>query len=230
MRLTFPAALLTAFFWLLCIPSAEAGMPGISLSDVGALRIQNISFFLVLFLGSAWLIKIIWNRLSVDWDWLPRLTYFKALGLMMLWGLLFVLVLTMISGARELMTPGAWEKQGLTYRLKDTAPQKTESPLGEQREKKLHQLRVELWKYAAHDGQFPPFHKTSDIPADAWEIPHASGMQYIYASGLTTKGEKRLLAWEPDLFGSQRYVLFTNGDLLLLDTKEVTRLLKEEKK
>jgi hypothetical protein len=36
-----------------------------------------------------------------------------------LWGLLFLLILTMISGARELMTPGAWEKHGSTYELKD---------------------------------------------------------------------------------------------------------------
>ncbi len=36
---------------------------------------------------------------------------------MIIWGLLFVLVLTMISGARELMTPGAWEKEGFTYVL-----------------------------------------------------------------------------------------------------------------
>ena len=35
-----------------------------------------------------------------------------------LWGLLFMLVLTMISGARELLTPGAWEKKGATYQLK----------------------------------------------------------------------------------------------------------------
>jgi hypothetical protein len=39
-----------------------------------------------------------------------------------LWGLLFLLILTMISGARELMTPGAWEKHGSTYRLKDERP------------------------------------------------------------------------------------------------------------
>jgi hypothetical protein len=30
----------------------------------------------------------------------------------------------MISGARELMTPGAWEKQGVTYRLADQAEAK----------------------------------------------------------------------------------------------------------
>ncbi len=39
--------------------------------------------------------------------------------MVVLWGLLFTVVLAMISGARELMTPGAWEKQGATYRLKE---------------------------------------------------------------------------------------------------------------
>ncbi len=29
--------------------------------------------------------------------------------------MLCVVVLTMISGARELMTPGAWQKDGFTY-------------------------------------------------------------------------------------------------------------------
>ena len=33
-------------------------------------------------------------------------------------GLLFYVVLTMISGARELLTPGVWEKQGTGYRLR----------------------------------------------------------------------------------------------------------------
>ena len=30
------------------------------------------------------------------------------------------IVLTMISGARELMTPGAWERNGVTYRLSES--------------------------------------------------------------------------------------------------------------
>jgi hypothetical protein len=37
---------------------------------------------------------------------------------------LFLLVLTMISGARELMTPGAWEKKGFTYQLVRDRPAK----------------------------------------------------------------------------------------------------------
>jgi hypothetical protein len=51
----------------------------------------------------------------------PWISYPKALGVVVLWGLLFSVVLAMISGARELMTPGAWEQQGATYRLRDGA-------------------------------------------------------------------------------------------------------------
>jgi len=51
--------------------------------------------------------------------WLPRLSFGRALAGVILWGLLFFIVLTMISGARELMTPGAWKKDGATYKLAD---------------------------------------------------------------------------------------------------------------
>src|SRR5271170_7855407 len=96
-----------------------AGMPSFHLTDVAKLRLENISFFLAGFLLSAFFIKLLWNYLAADWTFLPRLSFGKALGLAALWGLLFVLVLTMISGARELMTPGAWEKKGATYQLAD---------------------------------------------------------------------------------------------------------------
>ena len=61
-----------------------------------------------------------------DFPKLPRLTFFKACGVVLMWGLLSIIVLTMISGARELMTPGAWVKQGFTYRLAPDA--KPEEP------------------------------------------------------------------------------------------------------
>lgn len=93
-------------------------MPSFSLTDVARLRLDSISFFLGVLLLCAWGVKAIWNALAKDFPRLPRMTYGRAIGVMTLWGLLFVIVLTMISGARELMTPGAWEKQGATYRLK----------------------------------------------------------------------------------------------------------------
>src|SRR5262245_43624975 len=108
-----------AIVLLLCAPgTVVAGMPSVTLTDAARLRVQNISFFLACVLVCAAIIRFLWNYLRKDFTFLPRLSYGKALGLVTLWGLLFVLVLTMISGARELMTPGAWEKQGATYRLK----------------------------------------------------------------------------------------------------------------
>ena len=97
---------------------ALAGMPApFTLREMARLRIEAISFFLVILLASAKGVQWIWNGLRSSAANLPRLTYGKALGLVSLWGLLFIVVLAMISGARELMTPGAWERQGATYRL-----------------------------------------------------------------------------------------------------------------
>lgn len=88
--------------------------------------LQAISFFLVALLLCAWAVKGLWNVLRKDLNWLPTLSYGRSLSLVVLWGLLFVVVLTMISGARELMTPGAWRKQGWTYRLAE--PPQTDQP------------------------------------------------------------------------------------------------------
>jgi hypothetical protein len=98
---------------------AFAGMPTPpTLTDIAQMRVEAISFFLVVLLGCALLIRVIWNRaLRPSFPKLPLLNFWRALALVVLWGLLFVIVLTMISGARELMTPGAWEHNGATYKL-----------------------------------------------------------------------------------------------------------------
>ncbi len=93
-------------------------------------RLQAISFFLVGVVASALVVQLLWNYLRRDFSQLPRLSYLRALSVVVLWGLLFVIVLAMISGARELMTPGAWRKQGLTYTLDAITPQdETEASL-----------------------------------------------------------------------------------------------------
>src|SRR5437764_12710923 len=98
-----PRASAAALGLLLFHPAAAfAGMPVVTLTDASRLRVQTISFFLLGFFLSSWLIQLLWNGLHKDFARLPRLSYGKALGLVALWGLLFVLVLTMISGAREL--------------------------------------------------------------------------------------------------------------------------------
>lgn len=93
----------------------------LTLSKLAKLRLDAISFFLVCLLASGWAVQLVWNSLAKDFPKLPRISYLRSLGLIWLWGLLFLLVLTMISGARELMTPGAWKKNGLTYQLAEPA-------------------------------------------------------------------------------------------------------------
>ena len=98
-------------------PTLEDVPRFLTLTNVAKLRLDAISFFALCLFGVAWVIQAVWNSLAKDFPRLPRISYARSLGLMGLWGLLFLLVLTMISGARELMTPGAWKKNGLTYQL-----------------------------------------------------------------------------------------------------------------
>jgi hypothetical protein len=112
--------LLLAIILTLPAAPAMAGMPApYQLTEIARMRIEAISFFLAVLLAMAGVVQVVWNCLRGAFARLPRLNYWRALGLVFLWGLLFSVVLSMISGARELMTPGAWEKQGATYRLKD---------------------------------------------------------------------------------------------------------------
>jgi len=128
-RHCFLGGMVAAAVFLFLPSVALAGMGAATFEDVGTYlsltqmtreRLQAISFFAAGLLLSAAIIRGLWNSLAKDFQRLPQPTYFKALGLVLLWGLLFLLVLTMISGARELMTPGAWEKKGLLYELKSS--------------------------------------------------------------------------------------------------------------
>ncbi len=126
---------------IVCLPeSAFAGMASLLPSDWTAERgpvetkvvpasyhwqVQTLSFFLVTFLVGTKAVQAIWNAARRDFTFLPRLSYARALSLTLLWGTLFVVVLAMISGARELMTPGAWRKQGWTYQLDEQRPATT---------------------------------------------------------------------------------------------------------
>jgi hypothetical protein len=225
--------LLIAAVLLFSCPTARAGMPTVtvSLTEMAEVRLQNISFFLFGFFLSAFLIQRLWNYLGRDWPALPRLSYGRALGVTLVWGLVFVLVLTMISGARELMTPAAWERDGRTYKVARDKPAPVTSPTEEERRHKLEELRFALWDQAgSNGGTFPESRDTADVPADLWKVPHPSGVRYLYTGGLKRKGPVRPLAWEPELFGERRLVLFTNGSIRPLTSDEIDEALAEGKK
>ncbi len=90
-------------------------------------QLQTLSFFVFAFLMGTKFLQVIWNAARGDFPFLPRLSYRRALSLSLLWGCLFMVVLTMISGARELMTPGAWRKSGWTYQLENEAASNTDA-------------------------------------------------------------------------------------------------------
>ncbi|HEV3163923.1 MAG TPA: hypothetical protein VGZ22_07805 [Isosphaeraceae bacterium] len=230
MRLRSLAAVIATVAWLGVPSAAWAGMPAITLSELARMRVQTISFFLACFLLSAWIIQWIWNSLRRDFPRLPRLSYGKATGLIALWGLLFLLVLTMIAGARELMTPGAWKKEGLTYKLAGEPPTVAEasqeakrtSRQDSERRQALDRLRMALWTYArSHGGQFPADRNAPEIPDDAWRVPDPSGMRYIYRPGLVADCGELPLAFEPGISGNDRLVLLTSGKIRQMTPDEI---------
>ena len=215
---------------------AWAGMPRVTtvLNEVAAQRVEVISFFLVVLLLAAAGVRWLWNGLTADFPRLPRLGYGRALGVVVVWGAAFVLVLAMISGARELMTPGAWKPDGVTYKLADgtmsTAPEPPPAgPSEDQRRRKLDDLRVVLWTHAAaHEGSFPADMMVPTIPESLWQTPHPSGMRYLYVPGGTTDptGPRRVVAYEPELFGEFRFALFADGEVRRLTTPELRAALE----
>jgi len=193
-------------------------------------RVQAISFFLLVLLSCTAIVKWLWNYLQRDFPKLPRLTFGKSLAGVLLWGLLFLIVLTMISGARELMTPGAWEKQGFTYKLTPQSNSADEPSPTEQRRQRLEQLRTALWHFAAtHKGHFPSESEKPLIPAELWTVPEAGGMHFLYVPGQSVSETVSLLVYEPEL-DAERYVLQTNGDIRTLGSGQIESLRATEKR
>ena len=215
-----------------------AGMPTPQLTDWGSLRLQSISFFAMGFLLSSLVVWTIWNSLRRDFPRLPQLSFGKASGLVLLWGLLFIVVLTMISGARELMTPGAWDKQGATYKLKTDYANQAELTLAKpeqlsdellERKARLERLKQALWKYAAeHERQFPSNEQAAGVPDSLWVVDEPTGTRYVYAPGAGKPEPQRPLVYEPQIIDARPWVLLSNGAIEQRDFDSVVRQLAAE--
>jgi hypothetical protein len=190
------------------------------LSESVSFGLQSISLFAVLFIVCGLVLQWLWNYLQRGFPFLPRLTICRAMALVLLWGALFIVVLTMISGARELMTPGAWVKQGFTYKL-DQSERYPLLSAEQKRRRHFEELRTALWQFAAtHKGMFPREDETAAIAGDLWEIPGGGGLRYQFISGSSAGPEASLLAYEPDLGNRVRLVLKTNGDIIEMTTEQ----------
>jgi len=212
-------ALTIVYLLLRIVPSAHAGMTVYGLRDMYRLRLEDISFFLLLLVGSALLLRVLWNYAAKGFSFLPRLKFLQAFALALLLGLVMLVILTMISGIREVLTPEAWRHQGTSYRLNDPAQEPT-------RRRSLEHLRGALFQYAlTHGGRFPKSDFTPEIPDKLWESPDQSGSHYIYAGPLSTNTPEALLAVEPPNFGDVRFVLRVSGEIEKVSNEEIGRLL-----
>lgn len=199
---------------------ALAGMPTPQLSDFAAVRIEAISFFGVLLLISAAVVRWLWNSVAKDFPTLPRLSYFRALSAVLLWGLLFVIVLTMIAGARELMTPGAWEKDGLLYKVAGENQGSLQAGADDldRRTANLRQLQLRLWEYAAHhEGRFP---ESFDEIAQSPEADPTIG-PYGYVGGLELDDDPSILVFESNATGASRLALSSDGRITVVFAEDI---------
>ena len=210
-----------------------AGMPSVSLSLSGTERINAISFFLAVILFSTLIIKFCWSQLAALFPQIPKGTFLQSLAVSLLFGLGSIIVLTMISGARELMTPGAWEPDGITYRLSSQQEPTSEGNAqpGEdryqfaERERKISQLRDLLLSYAAeHENRFPQSKEEAGFAEDAWQLPAALGGEYLLFSGRTFENQSVPVVVEPEVGGSQ-WAILANGSIENFQPEMIHELL-----
>lgn len=184
------------------------------------MRLQAISFFLLVILLCALVVWKLWNYLGRDVSWMPRISFGKALVGVLLWGLAAFIVLTMISGARELMTPGAWKKDGLTYKLADDPSVVDES--ADARKRHMERLRTALWHFAAkYDGRFPDDSEKKEISEELWSVPDGGGLRYHYVVSKKANDASELLVIEPEIQPGRRFTLLTNGEIVVKTSEEI---------
>jgi hypothetical protein len=246
--LTRCAAISAAMLLSASATTAWAGMPEfvpdestrrLVLSDAGQLRYGAISFFLMVLLLSPLVVRWLWNSLARDFPKLPRMTYFKSLGVVVAWGLLFLVVLTMIATTREIMTPGVWEKQGLLYKIPENL---TSQPTSDpkyflERKQNIQQLKTALWHYAAqHQGTFPPSNQIVTIAPGFIEVPGTRKLLYDYVEGQTVQVDNapHILIYEYESYVKESkldelFVLRTNGEISILPWDNIRKELQEAK-
>ena len=172
--------------------SVYAGMPSsLRLSQYvtkyGAERMIGLSTGV--FLGlvvSTLIIRVCWGVLVKGTDW-PKPTLLKSFAATLLGGILFFLVIVMIAGSREMFSPGAWEPDGVLYKLAASPPTHEKYTVSELTELKavrraaIVALRDHLKMQHNYSN---PFTETSGSwqanrrVQELWNIPFAFRMRY----------------------------------------------------
>ncbi len=115
------------------------------------------------------------------------------------------------------MTPGAWEKEGISYRLKSK---------GNPRKEQIQALRDALWKHAEeNEGRFPSGRLDPAIPKARWRVPEEAGF-YSY---LPPEANGKILVFEPPLVGKKSYVILESGEIEIWSRSKVAEEIKEQR-
>lgn len=219
---SFRLVSLSALLMLTSVFPSYAGMTVYGLKDVYRIRLEDISFFIVLLLVCALGFHLLWNYAVKGFDFLPKIKFRQAVALSVLLGLLMLLILAMISGIREVLTPEAWRRQGNSYRLNDPSQELA-------RRRSLDQLRWALFEYAQiHQSRFPPHDYVPEIPEKIWEAPDQLGTHYLYFTGLTTNDSHAVLAAEPVNFGDRRFVLLVSGEIQEMTSAQIGQFIEKK--
>jgi hypothetical protein len=60
-----------------------------------------------------------------------------------------------------------------------------------------------------------------EIPASAWQTLDPSQIRYVYVSGLKADVGALPLAYEPGIYGQDRFVLLTNGQICQMTAEQI---------
>jgi len=199
-------------------------MPFLTLTDMASTRFEALGFFVGLFFVLAGVVRGLWAVARRDLPGLPSPTYRASLAFVFAVALLLQVVLTMISGARELMTPGAWEKRGATYTQKSEGEGLAALPYA--RVRAVEDLREALWRSAAqNEGRLPANDVDPSVPEEHWKVS-GTDVRFVYVPGARVDAAPpRVIAYEPAAVGSKRVLLKSDGTIVVVGADELDALL-----
>ena len=172
-----------------------------------ARQIQSLLISGIILVVGALFIKLLWNSLASGIEKLPQLTYLRALGLTVLWGLAMVVVLLLIDGTRHTLSPSAWVREGWTYRLAGPMEQARDE-YREKRKSHLQMVQTALDTYSqSHDGNFPE--NLGDLGGQLSLVPEGAGLEYVYHP----ENDSKYLVLEPEI-DTVRYAVTSKGEVV----------------
>jgi len=232
--MTVRTCLIPGFVFCSTTQVAQAGMPPslLHLTHIAELRLQSISFFLMVLLASAFFLKRLWNFLARDFPKLPLLSYQGALAGSVLCGLTVLFVMTTISGAQELLAPDARERPGQTKQLVQADSEKV-IPLQSSlkvRRAKLDELHFALFVYAAaHEGKLPDNPEATNFAEEFWVQPGGLNVKYGYVKGQKVGDSYDPIAFEQAVYDDgKQLILFADGSIKVLTLEEAKDWLDDK--